>query len=89
MKNNMDKALLCRCGSAKFHLLENGMIECSRCSKHLNGGCARWEKDTKVVTDTLNGGIITFPRKPDLYETIYVDGSDGKRHTLTLLHEVS
>lgn len=45
----MNEALLCECGSARFHLLKNGLIECCNCQKHLNGGNAIWimskEKD--------------------------------------------
>ena len=85
----MNEALKCNCGSTNFHLLKNGMIECDGCTKHLNGGNAKWSEDQRVRTETLNGDIITFTRKPDLYETLHVDASDGKRHTLTLKHEVS
>jgi len=36
----MDEAVICKCGSARFHLLKGGLIECAKCQKHLE---AKWE----------------------------------------------
>lgn len=35
----MNEALICKCGSARFHLVKGGLIECSKCQKHIE---ARW-----------------------------------------------
>jgi hypothetical protein len=45
----MDEAYACDCGSVKFNLIKCGLIECAKCSKHLNGGNAQWVKEDGYI----------------------------------------
>ena len=50
----MDETLICDCGSMRFNLLKNGMIECDGCQKHLNGGKAKWTNEVEELGRCLN-----------------------------------
>ena len=68
LNDKMNEAKLCNCGSSRFHLLRDKLVECAKCQKQDWTMWFNKKKDNKMTNTTLelgHGDVAIAPLKAD------------------------